>query len=235
MSAIPFIVFDSDASRSETLARLVRDLGEGVFVPDIVKSVQGLRRLPEKGPSVLAVGARDAWGERTAIELVEALLKSHHDLHAVFLDDEPTAAYEVCGVHHALLLPRVPEREHVAAVLAKLRQRLQEWTGMPLLVKAHTSEHVVIPNHIWYVESNRRILRIHAGDEVMRTYGKLTEFMGLMPRHFFQCHKSFLVNLAMVERLEHDCLVLTNGETVPVSQKRRKQTHDALASLVREL
>jgi len=234
-STIPFVILDTDVSRAETLARHIRELEGGAFDPDIVRTVQALRRLPEKGPSVLAIEARGTWGDRTALELVEALLKTHPDLQVVFLDDEPTAAYEVCGIHHALLLPKQPEREHIAATLARIQRRLIDWSGTPLLVKSHTDEHVVLPGQIRYVESNRRILHIHTGDEVIRTYGKLSEFKDLMPQRFFQCHKSFLVNLAMVDRHEHDCLVLLGGERIPVSQKRRKQTHDALAQLTREL
>ena len=48
-----------------------------------------------------------------------------------------------------------------------------------------------------------------------------------LPSCFVRSHKSFLVNMASIETLDADHVVLQTGEAVPVSQKRRKATQEA--------
>lgn len=90
----------------------------------------------------------------------------------------------------------------------------------------------VLPSEIAFVESDRRRLRLHLRGEVLETYGKLSEVARKLPSSFVQSHKSFLVNLAFVRELRADSLVLTTGEVVPMSQKRRKATREAFRAYV---
>ena len=84
------------------------------------------------------------------------------------------------------------------------------------------------------MESKRRKLFIHAGDQVLETYGVLEQLAQELPDSFVQCHKSFLANLSFVESYSADGLVLRSGETVPVSQKRRPEVRRAVLDFFRE-
>ena len=91
------------------------------------------------------------------------------------------------------------------------------------------------PQKISYIESDRRKVCISLGSEMVETYGSLTELLQRVPASFVQCHKSFLVNMAFVAELGTDDIRLVSGEHIPVSQRRRKATHEVFLAYVRDL
>lgn len=79
---------------------------------------------------------------------------------------------------------------------------------------------------IAYIESDGRKARIHCRDGVFETYAKLSDLLGLLPTSFVQCHKSFLVNLDHVARIEPDKFLLKSDEEVPVSRRCNRAVRD---------
>ena len=67
------------------------------------------------------------------------------------------------------------------------------------------------------------------------TYGKLADYERRLPERFVRCHKSFLVNMDYVVACRSNELVLSTGQTVPVSQSRRKSTQEAVRAYVRDM
>lgn len=56
--------------------------------------------------------------------------------------------------------------------------------------------------------------------------------MGMLDSRFVQCHKSFIVNLSCAVELKADSIVLYNGESVPVSARKLKETRTAFTNYV---
>ena len=52
----------------------------------------------------------------------------------------------------------------------------------------------------------------------------------LTPHGFFRCHRSYLVNMARIGRIDSDTLTMPNGVAIPVSRHRRKAFLDAFAN-----
>ena len=46
----------------------------------------------------------------------------------------------------------------------------------------------------------------------------LAETEAMLDEFFFKCQRSFLVNLNYVARIKNTCVVLKNGEEVPISR-----------------
>ena len=85
-----------------------------------------------------------------------------------------------------------------------------------------------------FVESNLRKVRVCLADgESLETYATLAGLLKKLPPTFVQCHKSFLVNMDHIAELRPDCVVLQSGDTVPISQARRKATREAFLSYAR--
>ena len=55
-----------------------------------------------------------------------------------------------------------------------------------------------------------------------------------MNRHFFRCHKSYVVNLRHVAELEQNSFLLKNGDRVNVSRPYRQITRSFFARYVTE-
>lgn len=91
----------------------------------------------------------------------------------------------------------------------------------------------LLPRQISYIESDRRKLRIHMGDRVVETYATIAEISEKLPDVFVQCHKSFLVNMDYIAEFGSGTLLLRTGESVPVSQKRRKDVREEFLTYIR--
>jgi hypothetical protein len=138
----------------------------------------------------------------------------------------------VSETEHAYLLPRDYDAAMFKKALDKALSLLEDCLELPLLIRMRRRDLVLQPGKIEYIESDLRKIKFHMGDETVEAYGKLSELAGQLPQYFVQCHKSFVVNMTFVGELDSDCLLLASGERIPVSQKRRRSTREALASFV---
>ena len=81
---------------------------------------------------------------------------------------------------------------------------------------------------VQYIESRNHTAHIHTvSGGTLTVYEKLSALLDKLPEQFVQCHKSFLVNLEQVERMEPRALLLRSGVSVPVSRARSQQTREA--------
>lgn len=133
---------------------------------------------------------------------------------------------------HAYLLPREANLGDVRTGLACATKRLRKWGERPFLLHARGGERLIVPRRVSYVESDRRIVCVHEPGEVIEAYGKLSDVRRLLPDRFVQCHKSFLVNMGFVDKVDKESILLTTGDRVPVSQRRRAQTRASLHEFV---
>lgn len=111
--------------------------------------------------------------------------------------------------------------------VANLHERERRTIG----VQAKGSLIALETKAICYVEIDRRKVRIHTENhELYETYATLRSMREKLPRSFVQCHQSFLVNMGHIVELRCDQVSLRSGETVPVSQKKRKTTRERYQS-----
>jgi DNA-binding LytR/AlgR family response regulator len=79
---------------------------------------------------------------------------------------------------------------------------------------------------IVYAEScNRHLIICTCDGKKTEIVGKLGEFFKLLPAELFICcHKSFAVNLKYIAEFNEYGVVMTNGETLPVSVRKKSET-----------
>ena len=85
----------------------------------------------------------------------------------------------------------------------------------------------IAPADLYYLEYQSRKLRLvmKHGERMIR--GKISEFSErLAPYGFASPHKSFIVNLNQVARLNGSEFVLKTGEVVPISQRCRQKARE---------
>ena len=83
--------------------------------------------------------------------------------------------------------------------------------------------YIVEAPSLLYMESRGRVIRIVTDEEILETYSKIDSFSYQLDKRFCQCHKSYLVNMERVKRFCGDSFLMENGDSVPVSQSRRKE------------
>lgn len=79
------------------------------------------------------------------------------------------------------------------------------------------------PKNLVYVETAARRLILHLCDmprDILRTRTTMAELSELLAaRGFLRVHKSFLVNMAYIQRLQSTSVILTTGKELPVSSR----------------
>lgn len=89
---------------------------------------------------------------------------------------------------------------------------------------------------ILYLESDRHEIRIHCEQETLSTAQTLAECERKLGKPgFSRVHKSFLVNLYHVARLEKDSLFLDNGEQIYISRYRYPEVKRQFEDYIRRL
>lgn len=172
-------------------------------------------------------------GGRNGIEATKALFPEGCGVQVIYITgfiEYCTAVYETEHVSFLLKPVKDAELEHA------LRQALANaahTAGNPLHVTVNKHDCTIRPEHILYIESRLRILNFHCVYGVTQTYLQLNDVEPLLPDYFLRCHTSYLVNLRAVELSTGTDLILSNGEKVPISQRRRKIVHDAVVAYAR--
>lgn len=91
------------------------------------------------------------------------------------------------------------------------------------------TETSILLSNIHYLESNLRkvIFGLPEGREIT-VNGKLSDFEPALIEHgFCRCHKSYLVNLEHIDRIEDDMFYLTCGKTVNISRAYKSSAKKA--------
>ncbi|MCI5668737.1 MAG: LytTR family transcriptional regulator DNA-binding domain-containing protein [Oscillospiraceae bacterium] len=74
-------------------------------------------------------------------------------------------------------------------------------------------------SEILYLESDKHYVNIYTTDgESHSVQGKLSDFEGSLSDMFVKCHKSFVVNMNHIKRIDADGIKLLNNKPIPVSR-----------------
>ncbi len=89
---------------------------------------------------------------------------------------------------------------------------------------------------ILYVEVERHSIHLHTKDRTISFRGSMKDLEeDLTPMGFLRPHASFLVNVRHVKKVEQNELVLTDNDTIPVSQKRRRDFLSDMSSVLSQM
>ncbi|MCL2198191.1 MAG: LytTR family DNA-binding domain-containing protein [Defluviitaleaceae bacterium] len=122
------------------------------------------------------------------------------------------------------LLAKPVDTGILQANLQKVAQGLSFGTQPALFIKKKS---LSIPAHeIIYIESQNHTVLIHTEKETVTVYETLKTVLDALPKGFFQCHKSFVVNMSQIRRFQTADILMKNGKTIPVSRKKYTATRN---------
>ncbi len=157
-----------------------------------------------------------------APELPVIYVTGYNDRYAqlVFLTDTAPAGYITKPVSESILrqyLDRLVDKSRVAPALT-FSQRGKELS--------------VSPEQILYLESRNHAVVIRTGGGEFLVYEKLSSFSDRLPTFFIQCHKSFIVNMKKIARLDTGRAILSDRSVIPISKSRQQETRRAFLQYV---
>lgn len=229
------IIIDADRDHAMTLLDFVQKAPYEEIQASVMKSPQELEDYLDRGGlvDVLITDATFCGGERPdGIELVRRRFPFGCGTQVIYLTEHAEYATRAYRTQHVYFLVEPAAPEDFADALDRAFNNLRSQTNRPLGVRSDGRIQVIQPRKISYIESDRRKLHIHVGSDTVTTYATLDSVAHELPSSFVRSHKSFLVNMGAIESFDTTHVTLFSGEVVPVSQKRRKATHEAFSAYV---
>lgn len=169
-------------------------------------------------------------GGLNGVELARKIRQENERVQIVFITGFPdfmAEGYEVAALHY-LMKPVSREKlfqvlDRAAAGLARTEKRLK-------VVFDRQTDFVPL-DQILYVEAQRQYVVIHAAGGTYRMKASLGDTAEQLDRRFHRCQRSFLVNLSYVVRIRGNCVVLKNGEEIPISRGAAEEIGKAIIQL----
>lgn len=92
----------------------------------------------------------------------------------------------------------------------------------------------LLPEDITYIEAFAHNTELHTRDKCYLCQRGISIWKKCLPKEMFiACHRSYLVNLLYVARLEKEAVVLDDGEYVPMSRRSYKPVNQAFIQFYR--
>ena len=112
----------------------------------------------------------------------------------------------------------------------KFIRRRQKDETPSLVIANDTGKYKVSLKSIRYIETYNRNLMFHTESENIICYKSMKEVeKQLADKGFVRCHTSYIVSLFYVKGIKKLDIELMTGETIPVSQPKRKEFMERLA------
>ncbi|MDN4039568.1 LytTR family DNA-binding domain-containing protein [Massilia sp. YIM B02443] len=207
------------------------------IVGECANGFEAVKAIAERDPDLVFLDIQ--MPKLDGFEVVELAGAGPHYIFATAYDGFALRAFEVHALDY-LLKPF--SRERLAEALAQARQRMpssSQAAGMQALVKEAAARqqplerilirdgarvHVVASSSIDYIEAQDDYVGISAEGERYLKHGSLSELEAqLDPALFVRIHRSFIVNVGAVRRIEpvskdNHCAVLDGGVRLPISR-----------------
>lgn len=117
-------------------------------------------------------------------------------------------------------IPKPIEKQDFFDTISEVREHL---IGLnKITVYRDGIAYSIMQKNIAYIEADRSATLIFTKDLEYRSEQSLSAWKEILDKRiFFQCHKSYLVNMGKIEEIENNILKLVTGEKIKVSKRQR--------------
>lgn len=124
-------------------------------------------------------------------------------------------SYDVSALHY--ILKPINEEKLTNAIKIAIESLNKENKHVVIMNKK--GNYRILYKDILYAESKARVVNIYLkSSEVISFYSKLEDFFqSLKDERFLRCHKSFLVNMDYILKIENNCAFMCNNIIIPIT------------------
>lgn len=165
-------------------------------------------------------------GGMSGLELAREIRKSNHRVEIIFVTSHfelTGSGYEVDALHY--LVKPVSEGK-LESVLAKAAERLSEKPSMVTLM-AEGSLLRIPADEIIYVEAFLHYVEVHTRGRNYRVKEAMSAFAEKLSPDFFRTHRSYLVNLTHIVRIDRTGVTVECGTKIPLARGKYDEVNRA--------
>lgn len=119
--------------------------------------------------------------------------------------------------------------------LQKVMRTREKPVNRRLEIKYKNETVSLLYEDIIYMESMGHLVVIHVESGDYYSYDRLEKMKENMPEHFVHCHKSYVVNMDYIRRIEKRKIILMNEKEIPISKARYGDTRNRFLEYSEEL
>lgn len=221
------LICDDDVRHNKILQEAVTD----ILGPDQVEviactSAGELARLLVQGIHPRALLMDIELQERSGIETVKRLHRTRPDVPVIYVTGHIGYCSNVYETDHVGFLVKPIQRADLEAALHRALTRSERAQNEGLVIRNHQQARFLPFAKLRFLESSGRKVQYAYEGERLESYVRLKDLLQQLDGRFYQCHKSFVVNLDWVAKIENGEFLLHSGERVPISARHRQEARD---------
>jgi DNA-binding LytR/AlgR family response regulator len=174
--------------------------------------------------------------DMNGMEVAKHIRAMNNNMHILFLTSSAMFAVESYCVEATDYLLKPIKKERLFQSLDKLFSRMDASIQQGITVK-DTDGHIikVLWNQLMYLEAmGHYVVFHHANGTSTKTFLSFSSLLEQLLSHsdFIQSHRSYLVNLRYVHRIEKHALVMLDGAQLPLPKSRYQQLSDRFHDVI---
>ena len=165
--------------------------------------------------------------EKSGLDLAKEIRQNYHsDCLILFLTNYPKYMQSSFDVRAFQYMIKPVQFEEFERKFNAARKYLEKDDKNRVVLKIDEDNVVFFTNEIYYIEkekSSKQFL-VYLEDKCVVAKGVLNAIENqLLEQHFMRTHRSYLVNMKHIRRIQKNDLVLSNGNLVPISRRKEKE------------
>lgn len=165
--------------------------------------------------------------EKSGLDLAKEIRQNYHsDCLILFLTNYPKYMQNSFDVRAFQYMIKPVQFDEFEKKFNAARKYLEKDDKNRVVLKIDEDNVVFFTNEIYYIEkekSSKQFL-VYLEDKYVVAKGVLSAIENqLLEQHFMRTHRSYLVNMKHIRRIQKNDLVLSNGNLVPISRRKEKE------------
>lgn len=227
-----FLIYTADRNVLSHTASLFTQCANKDDVITCIDSPNGfLGYLEDWGYSVDVLVTEPDGSNFTADDMLPYVKTNYPAIQLVYLySGKPLVCSNHC-IQHSALLTLPLDRGMISRAMAECRVRSDYYRRAGIFFSDRNITTYIPLGSILYIESQARSVRVYTTDGELTINEPLSSVEKRLDGRFIKCHQSFAVNVNYTRMyicdpadMNYACLELTNGDRIPVSVRRQKQT-----------
>lgn len=195
---------------------------------DEYRELKNLLLVPKDEWRYMAVFLDICWDkEAKGIHAAEKIFRAEPETRIIYMTAYPKQYIQQIFLKPANVggfLIKPIEEKFLEENLHKVKETAQEKVLDSLLVRYKNTVQLIRFDEILYLESSGHMVTIHTRTADYNCYGPLEKIYERLPEYFIQCHKSYVVNMREICRMDKRQITIENNTVIPISKARHRTT-----------
>ena len=139
---------------------------------------------------------------------------------------------DVYDTEHIYFILKKNYQKYLPHALSLANEALNKQRRASLKIFWNKEEYNILQKDIFYMERQLRTTFIVTPTHIYSTSEKLEDLLKRLGETFAMSHRSFIVNLKMVQEITKDSALLVDGTSIPISRSYYKALKDKINNMI---